>query len=271
MTKTKPQILLTNDDGIESPGLWAAAEVLSEIGYVWVAAPREQASSTGRSMPLTSDGRITVQKVTVNGQEWLVHAVGGTPAQTVQHGILEIMDNPPDLVVSGINYGLNLGLAVTISGTVGAAIEAASFGIPSLAVSLETDVAHFYTHSEDVDFSAAAHFTAFFAKRLLDGNLDLGSRFLKLEIPAEARPQTSWQLARLSLDRYYIATSEERRDWEQPHKLGFYARTDYENFERDTDAYICLAERKVAVTPLTLDMTDRVPFSQLQEELRKGD
>ena len=165
MTKSKPQILLTNDDGIDSPGLWAAAEVLSEVGYVWVAAPRDQASSTGRSMPLTSDGRITVKQMRVNGQDWTVHAVGGTPAQTVQHSILEIMDGMPDLVVSGINYGLNLGLAVTVSGTVGAAIEAATFGIPSLAVSLETDVAHIYTHSDEVDFESAAHFTAFFARR----------------------------------------------------------------------------------------------------------
>lgn len=269
MTGSKPQILLTNDDGIESPGLWAAAEALSQIGYVWVAAPRDQASSTGRSMPLSSDGLITVKQMRVNGQDWTVHAVGGSPAQTVQHGILEIMDHPPDLVVSGINYGLNLGLAVTVSGTVGAAIEAASFGIPSLAVSLETDVSHFYTHSEEVDFNAAAGFTAYFAKRLLDKSLDLRSRFLKLEVPAEATPDTPWKLARLSLERFYIASSQTKRDWNQPHQLGFYTRTDYENFTPGTDAHICLVERKVAVTPLSLDMTAEIAFDQMHEEMRR--
>lgn len=269
MTKSKPQILLTNDDGIDSPGLWAAAEVLSEIGFVWVAAPREQASSTGRSMPLSSDGRITVKQMRVNGQEWTVHAVGGTPAQTVQHGILEIMDRQPDLVVSGINYGLNIGLAVTVSGTVGAAIEAASFGIPSLAISLETEVSHFYTHSDEVDFSTAASFTAYFARRLLDAELNLPSRFLKIEVPANATPDTPWELARLSQDRYYIATSRKKRNWDEHHQLGFYARTDYENFTPGTDAHVCLAERKVAVTPLTLDMTAGVSFTEMHEQLSK--
>ncbi len=267
---TKPQILLTNDDGIDSPGLWSAAEALSEIGYVWVAAPRDQASSTGRSMPLSSDGTITVQQMVVHGQEWTVHAVGGSPAQTVQHGILEIIGEMPDLVVSGINYGANLGLAVTVSGTVGAAIEGATFGIPSMAVSLETDISHFFTHSEEIDFSAAAHFTAFFARRLLDDNLALGSRFLKIEVPAEATIETEWKLARLDLDRYYVATSEKREDWSKPHNLGFYARTDFENFTPGTDSYVTLVERKVAVTPMTLDMTARVDFDQFRDELSKS-
>ena len=269
MSKNKPQILLTNDDGIDSPGLWAAAEVLSEIGFVWVAAPRDQASSTGRSMPLSSDGRITVKQMYVNGQDWTVHAVGGTPAQTVLHSILEIMDKKPDLVVSGINYGLNLGLSVTVSGTVGAAIEAVSFGIPALAISLETDVAHFYSNSDQVDFGAAAYFTAYFAKRLLDEDLDLGSRFFKVEVPAKATPETPWELARLSLDPFYVATSEKQRDWNQPHTLGFYTRTDIENFTPGTDTYVTLAEQKVAVTPLTLDMTAPVSFDQMQKQLSK--
>lgn len=271
MSKTKPQILLTNDDGIESPGLWAAAEVLSEIGFVWVAAPREQASSTGRSMPLTSDGRITVKQMRVSGQEWTVHAVGGTPAQTVQHSLLEIMGQMPDLVVSGINYGLNLGLAVTVSGTVGAAIEAATFGIPSLAVSLETDVEHFYTHSAEIDFRCAAYFTGFFAKRLLDPSLSLESRFLKLEIPAEAGKDTPWELTRLDLDRYYIATPGKRTDWDQPHQLGFYARTDHENFTPGTDTYVTLVERKVSVTPLSLDMTAGISFEQMRDQFNRPD
>jgi len=80
---TKKQILLTNDDGIRSPGLWAAAEALSELGYVTVAAPREQSSGMGRSLPSTSDGIINMEKVQVNGQEWTVYAVGGSPAQAV--------------------------------------------------------------------------------------------------------------------------------------------------------------------------------------------
>src|SRR5512139_2678376 len=162
MTKKKLHILLTNDDGIRSPGLWAAASELSKIGYVTVAAPREQSSGMGRSLPSTSDGIIRKEQVQVNGQKWDVYAVGGSPAQAVLHGILEIVPHKPDLIVSGINYGENVGLGITISGTVGAAMEASAMGYPALAVSLETETQYHLTHSEDVDFSAAAYFTAFF-------------------------------------------------------------------------------------------------------------
>ena len=72
MTKTKPPILLTIDDGIRSPGLWVAASELSKIGYVTVAAPREQSTGMGRSLPSTSDGVIKKEQVQVNGQEWTV-------------------------------------------------------------------------------------------------------------------------------------------------------------------------------------------------------
>src|SRR5512134_497378 len=88
---SKCQILLTNDDGIKSPGLWAAAAALSELGYVTVVAPRDQSSGMGRSLPVTSDGIIREEKLEIKGQEWPMYAVGGTPAQAVLHGILEIM------------------------------------------------------------------------------------------------------------------------------------------------------------------------------------
>ncbi|HRQ32592.1 MAG TPA: 5'/3'-nucleotidase SurE, partial [Anaerolineales bacterium] len=136
MTITKPQILLTNDDGIRSPGLWAVAASLSDLGFVTVAAPRDQSTGMGRSLPGTSDGVIREERVQVNGQEWSVFAVNGSPAQAVLHGVYDVLKSKPDLVVSGINYGENIATGITISGTVGAALEAASLGIPALAVSL---------------------------------------------------------------------------------------------------------------------------------------
>ena len=147
----EPLILLTNDDGIKSPGLWAAAEALSDLGFVTVAAPREQSSGAGRSMPITSDGLIVEEEVVVNGKTWKVYAVGGSPAQAVQHGILEIMPRPPDLVVAGINYGENLTVGITISGTVGAALEGQAFGVPALAVSLEMPMEYYGSHSVDIE------------------------------------------------------------------------------------------------------------------------
>ena len=269
MSETKPQILLTNDDGIDSPGLWAAAKALSALGYVWIAAPRDQASSTGRSMPISSDGSITVRMMNIDGREWPVHAVGGSPAQTVQHGILEIVGRVPDLVVSGINYGLNMGNGVTISGTVGAAMEGVAFGAPALAVSLETDQAHYYTHSDEVDFSIAAYFTAYFAKRLLDPDLEMASRFLKVEVPCDATEQTPWKLSRLSQERFYVTEAKPNIDWDQPDRLHYYPRTDYENFPEGTDVYVTLHERKVAVTPLSLDMTANVSFEELRRQMEQ--
>lgn len=268
MPNKKPQILLTNDDGIESPGLWAAAEALSEIGYVWVAAPRDQASSTGRSMPIHSDGRILVKPMTVHGQEWTVHAVGGTPAQTVLHAIYEIMDQPPDLVVSGINYGLNVGLSVTVSGTVGAALEGLANGVPSIAVSLETPISHFYSLSDEVDFSAAAHFTAKFARHLLEQ--DLGTKLLKLEVPLDATPETEWQVCRMSTEQFYTVSAGGPRDWDRPHQLNWSMREDVERFEPGTDLYVVLVERKVAVTPMTLDMTAPIPFERLTDQFSRS-
>ena len=79
------QILLTNDDGIRSPGLWTAARALSELGFVHVVAPRDQFSGAGRSMPITSDGLIEERALQVNGKLWTIFSVGGTPAQTVLH------------------------------------------------------------------------------------------------------------------------------------------------------------------------------------------
>src|SRR5512143_404698 len=164
---TRPQILLTNDDGIQSPGLWAAAGALAAVGRVTVAAPAEQSSGMGRSLPSTSSGIIREEKLRVNGPEWIVYAVSGSPAQAVQHGVLEIMPKKPDLVVSGINYGENVGLGTTISGTVGAAMEAASLDIPALAISLEAAQRYHLSYSQEIDFSTAAHFTAFFGRLML--------------------------------------------------------------------------------------------------------
>jgi len=155
MNPKRKQILLTNDDSIKSPGLWAAAEALSTLGFVTIVAPREQASGMGRSMPSTSDGKITTTELHIGEQVWEVYAVGGTPTQTVQHAILEIMDVKPDLVVSGINYGENLASDLTSTGTFGAALEAASLGIPALATSLQLKnvVEDYLSHSTDFDFS----------------------------------------------------------------------------------------------------------------------
>lgn len=266
-TSQKRQILLTNDDGIRSPGLWAAAEALSALGYVTVAAPREQSSGTGRSLPLSSDGIIEKEILTINGQQWPVYAIGGTPAQAVLHGILEIMPARPDLIVSGINYGENVATGITVSGTVGAAMEAASHFIPALAVSLETDKEHHLSYSQDVDFSAAAHFTAKVAGLLLERGLPPGADLLKLDVPSDATPATPLVWTRLSRQRYFHPTKPERSDWSQRGYVGYEVRFDLSGEPQDTDAYALLGKRQVSLTPLSLDFTARTPPEELQKFL----
>jgi len=260
----KLQILLTNDDGIRSPGLWAAAAALSALGYVTVVAPREQSSGMGRSLPITSDGVILVETMVVNGQEWTVHAVGGTPAQAVQHALLEVMPQPPDLVVSGINYGENLASGITISGTVGAALEAASMNIPALAVSLETEKAHHLSYSTEVDFSHAAQITLHFARLTLERGLPGVAQVLKIDIPSSATLLTPWAWTRVSHQRYYMPVPPQRERWDQPGKVGYDLALDWSQEPEDTDVYTLLKKRQISVCPLQLDLT--APLTKAEQD-----
>jgi 5'-nucleotidase len=265
----RPQILLTNDDGIQSPGLWAAAEALSKLGYVTVAAPREQASGSGRSIPIDSDGRITPTVLNIGEQEWTTYAVGGTPAQVVLHAVMEIMTEPPDLVVSGINYGENLGTSVTVSGTVGAAMEGAAFGIPSIAASLQLRDESYLGYSRSVDFSTAAYFTAYFARQLLTRDFPADVQLLKIDVPNNATPETPWRLTRLSGHRYYAPEIRRSGAWDEPGgHIGGTLGARKEEVEKDTDVYTLAFDHLVAVTPLSLDMTSRVDLRQLENEMR---
>ena len=127
-------ILLTNDDGIYAPGLAALEKELRQLGEVYVVAPAVEQSGVGHSitflMPL-------VCKEVYDGDRRRGWAVEGSPADSVKIGIFEFCPRRPDLVVSGINGGLNAGINVLYSGTVAAAIEGAFFGITSIACSLE--------------------------------------------------------------------------------------------------------------------------------------
>ncbi len=270
-------ILLTNDDGITSHGLWAAADVLSSLGRVIVTAPRAQASGSGRSFPGTSDGKIEQRTVLIHGAAKQGYAVGGSPAQVVLHGLLEILPNleglpqgrKPDLVVSGINYGENVGSGVTASGTVGAALEAASVGIPSLAISLETEKDDHFTNSDQVDFTSAAYFTRLFSEMMLEKRLPEDVQVLKVDIPAEATPATPWQVTRLSRQPYFISLPPERSAWDQPAVIGYDFGVDLENEPEDTDVHTLRVKRHVSATPLSLDLTSRVKAQELERLLRE--
>ena len=253
-----PLILVTNDDGIDSPGLRAAAMALDVLGEVLVVAPVVQQSGTGRSMPPASQGRIVRHRIALNGRQVDGYAVEGSPAQAVQHGVLEIASRLPDLVVSGINFGENVGSGITVSGTVGAAMEAADFGIPAIAFSQQTDPSYYLNASESVDMRMARHFLHFFARRVLEVRLPPGVDLLKIDVPMHATAQTPWRWTRASRQRYFYPVKPHRRRPSDPGPMGFETRIDMVSLEPDSDICAIAVDSVVSVTPLTLDMTARV-------------
>jgi 5'-nucleotidase len=267
MTEQKPIILFTNDDGIGSPGLWAVVEAFADLGEILVAAPREQQSGTGRSMPVTSEGRIHEQTMLIGGKSHTVYAIDGTPAQAVQHGVIELAPRKPALVVSGINYGENAGNGVTVSGTVGAAIEAASLGIPAIAVSQQTPHDLHLTYSNDVDFSAAAYFSRQFGEWMMNNAMPDDVEVLKIDVPIGATPQTQWKITRLSRRRVYWPTRPERVALSDAGRMGYRMGLNAAQAEPNSDVYVVLHEGLVSVTPMSLDMTSRIDLYQFQQRV----
>ena len=257
-----------HDDGIQSPGIWAAAAQLQEIGEVRVIAPREQMTSAGRSHPTSSDGLISEFTRVINGAEVRGLAVGGSPAQVVHFAMHEILTRRPDLIVSGINYGSNTGMDITRSGTVGAALEGASYGVPAMAVSFETTAEMVYSHSADVDFSVAAFFTGMFAKQVLKKKLDHDVYILKVEVPSNATVETPWEVATLSPVSVYVPEFQKRRGRGVPAQLSWKMQSDTTVFPPGSDAYTVYVKRLVAVTPLSLDLTSRVNLEKFEKKLR---
>ena len=139
-------ILLCNDDGFNAEGLRVLRKELLSLDDVMIVAPETEQSAMGHAITLTQP--LKIRKVKEDG-EFIGYAVNGTPADCVKLAITVLLDEPPKLVVSGINLGGNLGICALYSGTVSAATEAMIMGVPSIAVSLDT--------YENPDFKPAAN------------------------------------------------------------------------------------------------------------------
>lgn len=157
-----------------------------------------------------------------------------------------------------INYGENMGIAITVSGTVGAALEAAAQGIPALAVSLETDIANHLSYSPEIDFLPAAHFTQVFARKMLGKRMPVDVDVLKIDIPQDATLTTPWQVTCLTRQTYFTALPPVRTPGNPRGPLGYKIEYDPDQDPPVTDAYAVRKSRLVSVTPLSLDMTSRV-------------
>jgi 5'-nucleotidase len=179
------------------------------------------------------------------------------------------MEEKPDIVVSGINYGENVGAGITISGTVGAALEAASLGIPALAVSMQTGAEHHLSLSQDIDFSAAGFFTHKFAQIILENRLPEDVDVIKLDVPQDATPETPWVLTRQSRQRYYLPRPTPRESLSDRGPMSYKILYEPNDLERNSDLQILLVEKKVSVTPISIDLTSRVNFGEFESLLSK--
>jgi 5'-nucleotidase len=263
----KPLILVTNDDGIESPGLRAAARAVFPLGDILVVAPNRQWSGAGRSMPHNLQGRVSPYPLNLDGRPLAAFQVDASPAVAVLHALLELSDRTPALLISGINYGENVGADVTISGTVGAALEGAINGLPALAVSLQTPKETHTRPSEGVDFNAAIHFTRLFARHLLEISLPFDADLLKLDVPSDATPDTPWRLTRVSRHTYFTPVPPRRESLTEPTRIDYEPLCHPELTEPDCDIYALAVDRVVSVAPLSRDLTSRVDRGAIEELL----
>jgi len=244
------RILLTNDDGIYAPGLAAMERALRRLGDVSVIAPSREQSGVSHSITFLTP--LLARKIFVNDKQW-GWTVDGSPADCVKLGISEIMPKPPDLVVSGINGGLNAGINILYSGTVGAAVEGAFYGITSVAVSLQYD--------ENEPFQQTAELTVGIIEKILKQkgssgklyNINVPLKALRHEspevrmVPMAAAP--SWEAFEKRIDPmgrpyYWLAG---RPDQRQPKERKPDQLTDQ----------IALSQGYITITPLDFDVTDQ--------------
>lgn len=258
----RPLIVLTNDDGVRSPGLLAAVRALRGLGELMVIAPREQQSSSGRAF-YWNKRPVLKSVIQIGRQKVQAFGVDASPAVTMRHALLLLAPRPPALVVSGINFGENLGSGLTISGTVGAALEAAAEGIPSIAVSLETAKEFHMTHSPEVNFATAAHWTRWMAERVLAHAIPENAPVVNINVPSNATDQTPWRVTRASHQAYFRSLVENGKF------VGYDVVVQADKLERDSDIYAVRVDRVVSVTPLTYDLTARVNFKTFAETLTK--
>lgn len=238
------QILLTNDDGIYAPGITALRHQIQTMGHITVVAPDVEQSGVGHSITFSQPLRI--RAVYIN-KEFLGYGVSGSPADCVKLAISEIVDQEPDLVISGINMGSNVGMHIFYSGTVAAAVEAAIMGFPSIAISFE--ISEQYATVESAASIAKKILEHIIAHKLPKGSL------LNVNIPALPPDK----IKGIKITRQFAHDFKERFDKRvDPGGREYYwlIGTDKSiHHEEGTDVG-AINEGYISITPLLYDLTD---------------
>jgi 5'-nucleotidase len=246
------RILVSNDDGIFAPGIYALAQSLGELGEVIVVAPDRQQSAVGHAITMHSPVRM--YPFHVNGTMF-GYAIDGTPADAVKFAVRNVMkDAPPDVLVSGINHGSNTAVNVIYSGTVSAATEGAILGVPSIAISLTT--------YDKPDFRYAAKFARKLTKMVAENGLPPGT-VLNVNVPSvpeeEIQGVVITRQGHSNWDDYY----EKRLD---PGKREYYWLTgSLQILDTDEDIdQVAIKNNKVSITPIHYDLTNYSVLNQLK-------
>ncbi len=240
------RILVTNDDGVLSPGLSALASALSRFGSVTIVAPSREASAIGHALTLHHPVRF--ERVSEN-----VYALDGTPTDCVNIAVATILDRMPDLIASGINKGYNLGDDVTYSGTVAGALEGALLGVPSLAVSLERT-------KDGYDFTHAAAAAARVAEGIFTRGLPART-FLNVNVPA-GTPR-GFRVTVQARRNHITSVSALKDPRGRPYYWIGEAEDSYEPHDRSD--YKATLEGFVSVTPLQPDLTAHDVLAEVEE------
>ncbi len=244
--------LICNDDGITASGILASKKAVEELCETYVVAPETQQSGIGHALTLYEPLRVNEYTLRDGSKGY---GVGGTPTDAVTIALFEIMDEKPDIMISGINTGYNIGKAeLTTSGTLGAAMEAASFGIPTIAISLEVtrDDVKFENGAIQVDFNFACKMLNKLTKIVLKKGLPEGIDLLNVNIPANPSDD-EFEVVNLS-KRMYIPKIEERLD---PRGKPYYwiGGEPYESHKPGSDGHALRRLQKTTITPIKIDLT----------------
>lgn len=245
------KILVSNDDGIHSQGIFELVQELKKIGDVTVVAPSSEQSAVGHAITMNIPLRI---KEVIRRGQFFGYAVDGTPADCVKIGMRNIIKDIPDVVISGINHGSNTAINIIYSGTVSAAREAAIMDIPAIAVSI--------TSHKAKNFNYAAKFAANLAKLVVTRDLPKGT-LLNVNVPDIPEDQIKGSLLTKQGKSKWLETYEERIDpfgnkyfW----LTGELKVTDTE----DNMDHKAVLNNYVSVTPIHFDLTDYETFEEMK-------
>jgi len=241
--RKKLHILLSNDDGIDSPGLHALVQSIKKIARVTVVAPDKQQSAVGHA--ITVSYPLRSYRFYKNGS-FFGYAVEGTPADAVKLAVRSILNETPDMLISGINHGSNTAISVIYSGTVSAATEGTILGIPSIAISLTT--------YEEPDFTYAAKLARKLALFISKKGLPEGT-LLNVNVPSVPEKEIRGLLLTKQGKSKWDDTFERRRDPNQKEYYWLTGKLLQLDQEEDADQ-VAVLKNYVSITPIHYDLTD---------------